>query len=73
MQSFPHSVIAIASVLKVHFLPPYCKIIINVIGECTSGFGTAIWDAASELVALKNRQYFGVWINGGRTAGSTSC
>lgn len=72
-QSFPHSIIAIASELKVHFLPPYCKIIINVIGECTSGFGTDVWDAASGLVAWKSGQYYRLWINIDQTTKNTSC
>ena len=48
---FPHSIIARASELKVHFLPPYCKIIVNVIGKISFGFGTDVWVAAIGLVA----------------------
>lgn len=36
-QPFPGKLIAAADELKMHFLPPCCKIFINVTGECIAG------------------------------------
>lgn len=37
-QPFPGNLIAAADELKMHFLPPCCKIFINVTGECIAGW-----------------------------------